>query len=159
MKAKKIIKEFVPSVVWAYLRILYILRERNRSWGIISILKKVKVVRFSTKYSLEEDYVRQMNTIMSEIEIPLQDYYVYLYDPWLIRMIRPELEILSSITVDYEKILESDITKIKNSLNGSDNRFSSSVGILLDSIEKLGERVHYALSSSISGRHTGSLFL
>ena len=102
---------------------------------------------------MEEDYVRQMNTIMSEIEIPLQDYYVYLYDPWLIRMIRPELEILSSITVDYEKILESDITKIKNSLNGSDNRFSSSVGILLDSIEKLGERVHYALSSSISGRH------
>ena len=74
---KKAIKPFIPKSVRSHIRALRWLKGKNK-WG--TILLKAKVYSPSSEMEIEDDYVRQAGLIFSDIDLSIDNFYIYPYD-------------------------------------------------------------------------------
>lgn len=117
------------------------------------ILRKYSLIIPSERQSKTEDFVRQIGISFRKEKIDYSSYYIYPYDPRLIRLLRLRTEPIVSVTVDYDKILKSSLTEIEKELAKFDNcEFKNTELSLIRHIRKLSERIVRKLSCDKSAR-------
>ena len=142
---KKAIKLFIPKSVRSHIRAIRYLKRKykNESWS--TILLKAKGYLPSSKMDIEDDYVRQAGLIFPDIDIAIDDFYIYPYDKYKLRILPKGIVNLASVTPDYGKILHSDINSINSLLSETDPLFKTREHLLITHIESLADRIHSKL--------------
>lgn len=144
---KKTIKPFIPQNIRIHVQTLRLLKAKykNKSWR--TILMKTKIYFPSPTIKVEDDYVRQAGLIFPNIEISIDDFYIYPYDNLKLRRLPVGIVNLASITPDYGKILHSDINNISSLLSNKETSFSNRERLLITYIETLAERIRSKLEN------------
>lgn len=151
-RIKQIIKEFIPSSVISTVKCIKTLRKIHHTNSKDAFLRG-KVVLSSSKEDRRDDYVRQMRKVFSKIKIDSYCPYIYPYDAWVYREIPSGFKLICSLTVDFDKVLNTDIRTLKNKLNlCKDEGFARRHIALIDSIEYLNERICKELNTQKGSR-------
>ena len=112
--------------------------------SLLYILFHGKVISPNLRIDYQDDYVRQFNIITKIMRINTNVDYIYPYDSLIIR--ESQRTPICSITVDYGKVLDSNLHEILNQLsNCREKTFGNREKEVIDSIENLARRVHNKL--------------
>ena len=104
------------------------------------IIKKGRIIFSNSKRNYMDDYVRQFQRITEKISIKSCFGYIYPYDSLLYRGY--ERQLICSITVDFGKVLESDLHDLSKTLHNCNNtQFKNNELSIIDSIQKLANRI------------------
>lgn len=153
----KIIRPLIPKSIRAHYGTIKTLKRKykNLSWG--TVLWKAKEYYPSSGMVIEDDYVRQAGLIFPDIDITIDDFYIYPFDRFKLRILPKGIVSLASVTPDYGKILHSDTNSIRSLLSETDPSFRDREQLLLTHIESLAERIHSKLESYKGGDNRQAL--
>ena len=127
------------------------LRKKNPQLSNISILFKGVLVHPKDSLYYIDDYVRQFVIITKRIKIEKGQRYIYPFDPLILRM--HKRTVISSMTVDFKKILESNLDIIRSHIKVCrDKEFASRELAIIESIEILAKRISGTLKKSKDSR-------
>lgn len=163
MKAfvKQYLYSVIPSSLKAYLRDQI---KRN----LIAFKKGVFLSDFCRYYKSHRvigesqsdfmDIANYQGNIIDEIHVDVSTYYIYPFDPTLVRI--PKGKEIVSLTPDYGYVLEQSLLNVREKLSG-DSSFDKGMTVLIDSIERLCDRIREALFVSRNPRKEllGQVFL
>ena len=142
---KKIIKSVIPKnlkdIVSGYL----LIRSRNKGISLFKLLRFGKVVPSNRNNNYSDDYVRQFSIMARRIRVEKGADYVYPYDNRILRLFSRQL--ICSITVDFGKVLQSDLNEIRKQLeNVSDLSFREREIKVVEVVESLALRLQNELN-------------
>ena len=136
---KKIILGLIPRSIKDMKAGVAVVHKRNPTLSIKEIILKCKLVNWNSKLDYRDDYVRQFDIISKKIRLNTSSFYVY---PLTYRMHNRKLIDIGSITVDFGKILESDVRELNKALGQTQEKsFALREKRLLKGIEALCERI------------------
>lgn len=119
--------------------------QKNTSLSKIDIIRKGMLIINKSNIDYKDDYVRQFSIIVKKLNVNKEYNYIYPYNPMILRMLDSIL--ISSITVDYGKILDSNINTIRCRIEKCcDQSFKNRELKVLDSIEFLSKIISKKLS-------------
>lgn len=118
----KLLKSVVPENLKGIIRGYLLIRRRNKGLSLFKLLQFGKVVPSNKSINYLDDYVRQFSIMARRIQVEKGANYVYPYDNKILRLFSRQL--ICSITVDFGKVLQSDLNEIRKQLeNVSDISF------------------------------------
>ncbi len=126
-----------------------------RDSKISSFLKnyfRLKLIKYNLTLDDEDDYVRQFDILSKKMSLNANDYYMYPYDSWSIRLLRPDKSNLTSVTVDYSKVLNSSISNFNSSESDNLSSFYRRINILASSIIRIKDRYRHLLDKKDDDR-------
>ena len=139
---RKFIKIFIPNILIQYRKVYQAMRIQHKQLSLLDYITKCSPILVNRKINRTEDYIRQMKLSFRKIRINTNDYYIYPYDPFIYRQVLSEYKLICSITVDFSKVLSTDINILKNRLRQcTDVEFGKRHIELLNSIEKLAAKI------------------
>lgn len=128
-----------------------------QSW--MKAIYETTVIKNNRKKDIESDYVQQFSKIVDKIRLHDDGYFVYPLDTTICRLIPEDATQLASITVDFEKVLNSNLLELRESIavNVKNTGFCTNMTLLIDSIIRLGNKVreYYSLKPD-TDLHTAS---
>lgn len=150
---KKLFKLFVPQQFLRIARGYKLIMRRNPRLSYFKLLLKCHVILPNSRMDYMDDFSRQFRKMAKLISIDTNSQYIYPYDAGCMRM--HNRTSISSITVDFGKVLCSDINEIRKRLqNAKDIRFREREMDILDSIEQIANRIYKKLNGNNKARHT-----
>lgn len=148
---KKILKSLIPQRFLRIVRGYKLIKRRNPGLSLVGLLIKGKVIMPDSRIDYKDDYVRQFGKMVKYMRIDVHKEYVYPYDATMLRM--HNRTSISSITVDFNKVLCSSINEIRERLkNAKDVGFRKREAEMLYSIEKLAVRISNKLNGCNDAR-------
>lgn len=151
MKIKSIVKSVIPGFLWGYLSGYIQLFQRNPEFTKRKVLAHGIVIRSKKKEDRRDDFVRQFALMCDQQRFEVGTYYVYPFDRWMIRLYPRRIVGICSITADFGKILESDLTALCQTLGKcSDKDFKARGNGIIESIERLAS----GIASRLESEHT-----
>lgn len=143
----KIIKTIIPRSLKQRKKGYFALRKIHKETSISLLLKKGKVVLSDRKMNSLDDYVRQMALCFKKLKFAYSGKYIYPYDSWVWREIPDGKKLICSITVDFDKVLKSDIRQLKSEYKKCrDRSFGNRQIQMIEQIEMLANRISVGLS-------------
>ena len=153
MTIKSIIKLIMPGFLWEYLRGYIQLFRRNSNFPKLKVLRWGIVILSKKKEDRRDDFVRQFALMCGKQRFEVGTYYVYPFDTLMLRSISKGIESLASITVDFGKILASDLAALRRILGKcSDKDFTARESGIIESIERLAGGIAARLESEHTER-------
>lgn len=140
---KRIIKRFIrliaPSFLQDAIGFYGMAYSKNRRIGRIQTIMRCTVIYPNKKSFYQDDYAFQFARVVGKMNINVKNEYLYPYDTLVYRgCLRTGI---CSITMDYGKVLESDIHELKDRLKlCKDEDFKNRELSILSSIELLSHR-------------------
>ena len=148
---KRIFKTLVPRSFRSIGRGYKNIRRKLPHLSVIDILLQGRIVLPKPKENYFDDYVRQLSIIIKKIKIYSSLSYIYPFDARTIRLF--DRVLICSITVDFNKVLQSDLNEIRNKLfNVNNSAFAKRELKIISSIEELALRISRELEMSSSDR-------
>lgn len=138
---KKIIKGIIPQETKTYLRGL---RECSHRYhcSLLYSFRHYKFIKCNRRYLFEKQMVEAQARAYNVMNLETQGDLVYPYDRWTFIEISSELSSLASITVDYQKVLESSLKDIEGKLlNCSDLSFKDNELLMVKALRNLNEKI------------------
>jgi len=150
---KEILKRLVPQRFIRIARGYKLIKRRNPRLSILELLTKSHVVLPNPRQDYKDDYCRQFRKMAKFIRINTNSQYIYPYDTSCLRI--HNRTSISSITVDFGKVLSSDINQLRKRLQTTnDIQFGRRETEILDSIEQIAIRISKMLSGNNNARAT-----
>lgn len=144
---KCITPSFIAYIIGGYIKI----KRRNPTIPLLSLIFNSRVILPNKRIYYKDDYVRQFIKIANNIHVDPKLQYVYPYDSKLLRINRHSM--ICSITVDFGKVLQSDLRDLVNQLhNSEDASFKERELRVISSIEHLSNRILQVLRAVGSER-------
>ena len=141
---KQTLRKIVPSTVIAYA----VMKREHPDYTLKDVLTKSKLVKGSSTKSSVDSFVSQTERMYGIIDIDTKGYYVYPYDSWVGRIVHRKRTMITSVTVDYKTVLESDLNKLSLNLSQTENNdFTKREGRTIDLINHLKDRIIELLES------------
>lgn len=138
----RIKSKLTPQSIIERNRIIPIIAKYNN--GVSNEVVKKKARIYLSDRSIEDmsDYVNQMSKCLNNLHFDKSENFVYPYDTFSYRQLRPGKQIICSNTVDFEVVIDSNLVDIKKRLNQCPNRdFEKTELKLIESIECLAKRI------------------
>lgn len=153
-KFKRVIGLFVPKWIKKYRRDVAWLKSVNRETSKTKALFRAhRPICFINGENRSADYVRQMHKCFSRAKVDISKYYIYPYDSWALRVIPYDAKIICSITVDFGRILRSDIRDLRDRFGHcKDSTFAATQISLIDGIEQFAKSIEENLAKSSATR-------
>lgn len=140
-KLKKVAKGFLKLCLPSFV-VCRLSNARGKRGSLFKNLQRYKVVIPCNKVSREEDYVRQMDKVFSKVSVDFGSYFLYPFDPNVVRCIPSGYSFISSITVDYGKVLKSSLVKLEEKLRDcADVNFRQTEMLAIAAIRKFNSRI------------------
>ena len=141
------------SLLKYYLIGISTVQDKEPDFSKWKLLRKYTFITPSENQSESKDYVRQIGIAFKKEIIDYSSYYVYPYDPYSFRLLRLRIEPIVSVTVDYDKILNSRLFELENELAKMDDcEFKCSELSLIHHIRYLSNKIVKGLSRNKSER-------
>ena len=151
MKIRSIIKSVIPVSFRDYYCGYMQLLRRNSDFPKRKTLAHGIVIRPKKKEDRRDDFVRQFALMCSRQRFEVGAYYVYPFDTMMIRLFPRGISGICSITADFGKILASDLTVLRQTLEKcSDKDFTARESGVIESIESLAS----GIASRLESEHT-----
>lgn len=144
---KRIIKPLIPLLVRNLKRNYSYAHSRNMNLSKLGTIIHTRPVNVCRELSREEEFAKQFKYMCAHITWNDSSYYVYPYDPKIVRLVREGIGRLASITVDFGRILDSDIDEILKELDKGKDTFGEVERICASSILRLSERISEQLAT------------
>ena len=156
MKLKKIIKKAIksllPKSLKEYKSHIREMQGRHQS-SLLTAVKKTHIYKVNLKLQPCDDYVRQMGKMLKKMDIDTTLYYIYPYDSWHQRLIPTGRYTIVSITVDYDKVLDSSSDNLIHDLSDCACKdFKQNELMMIEIIRKLATRIKKELNSKSDSR-------
>lgn len=149
---KQIFKSVIPDDLKNIIRGYRLIRRRNHGISLFKILHLGKVVPSNKNINYLDDYVRQFSIIARRIQVEKGTAYVYPFDNKILRLFSRQL--ICSITVDFGKVLNSDLNEIRKRLEKvSDLSFRQRELKVVSIIESLALRIAKELNNNNTERN------
>ena len=138
VKYKRFLRKVVPSNVVAFA----IKRREHPDCSVLDVLKRVKLVGGVHSNSSSNSFVRQSDKMYGMSSIDITSYYIYPYDSWVGRMVYRKKMMITSVTVDYATVLNSDLLTLKAYLlKRDDTEFGKREVGMIDAVMNLRDRI------------------
>lgn len=138
VKYYRSLRNVVPSNVVAYA----IKKREHPDSGVIDVLRKARLVGGVHAKSSTDTFVRQSKVMYNKSNIDVSGFYVYPYDSWVGRMVYRKKMMITSVTVDYTIVLNSDMHTLKKRLlNSESTNFIKREVDMIDVIKNLSSRI------------------
>lgn len=137
---KRVAKLFIP---YKYIEIIRQKRQMQIKHGD-SIFNVWKYLVFSSDNKKEScyDYVRQMKLLFKRINVNVDNFFIYPFDSKKRRTLQRGKSVICSITPDFGKILDSNLTEIQERLKTCKNKkFSTVENDMANAIISLSDRI------------------
>lgn len=135
---KQKLRSIVPSTVIAYA----VMKREHPDYGIKDVLLKSKFIKGSSAKNKADSFVRQTEKMYRKIGVDTSSFYVYPYDSWVGRIVHRRKTMITSVTVDYTFVLDSNLHDIINRLNeAEDVHFASRENRMVHGIIWLRNRI------------------
>lgn len=135
---KQTLRKIVPSTVIAYA----VMKREHPDYGIKDVLLKSRLVKGASAKNAPDMFVRQSAKMYRMIDIDTTGRYIYPYDSWVGRVVHRRKTMITSVTVDYKTVLESDMNDItKRLLTAARTRFAERELAMVELIGQLKERI------------------
>lgn len=156
IKKKLLRNRYIRFIKWKKCISQNIRLELNRTGGFIN-----STIILSHSKPQDIDYARQFSKVVNKLKLRENLSFIYPFDISVFREIHPDLTELVSITVDFEKVLNTklkDIYCVIKSL--PDSSFAKAELLTIDSIYILANRISEELRESRNPeiRHLSTLF-
>ena len=144
--AKKIIKGLIPKKLERIARSYVTIKKRTPGFSIVQAFLQGHRILPDLHIDYRDDYVRQFNAVTNRIHTARTvGEYVYPYDTTILRILSRQL--ICSITVDYGKVLLSDLRSLHKELTKCKNeQFKKRELSIISTIEKLASKYSKELS-------------
>lgn len=137
---RKVLGSVLPRSIFGIGQGYLTIRRKNRNFNLIDALTHGKLVLPKSSIYYMDDYARQFYKITKAIHIDTESWYLYPFDSKVLRGVLRSL--ICSMTVDFGKVLESDLNEIKGTLTHvKDKSFEKRELLIIDSIEALSLRI------------------
>ena len=110
---KNIIKPIIPNSIRREYRVLSVFKRIHSECTLIQLWRKGTIILSEPSINRMDDYVRQMEKSFEKILIDTKTKYIYPYDSWIWREVPLNYKVICSITVDFEKVLCSNLNLLK----------------------------------------------
>lgn len=117
IRYKQIIKSFIPSSLMTYA----IMKREHPDSSIKEVLRKTKLVKGSSKHHATNSFVKQSAKQYELAKIDTNAYYIYPYDSWVARVVYHKKTMITSVTPDYEIVIDSNLSKLEQQLRNMPN--------------------------------------
>lgn len=151
-KIKKAIKSLIPKSLKEYKNHIREMQGRHQS-SLFTAVKKTHIYKVNSKLQPCDDYVRQMGKMLTKMDVDTSLFYIYPYDSWHQRLIPAGRYTIVSITVDYDKVLDSSLDNLIHDLSDCANTaFKQNELKMIDAIRKLANRIKKELNRKNDSR-------
>ena len=138
VKYKRFLRKVVPSNVVAFA----IKKREHPDSSVLEVIKRVKLVGGVHSNSCSNSFVRQSEKMYGMSSIDITSYYIYPYDSWVGRMVYRKKMMITSVTVDYATVLNSDLLTLKAYLlKREDTEFGKREVGMIDAVMNLRDRI------------------
>lgn len=140
--AKKIAKSIVPEKARQHIHNygIFFGRVKGTSWKEIALNGKLVYAGNSSSDLL--DYARQFRIMANSIKFSEAGRFIYPFDTWKYRLLPPGVVGLASITVDFGKVIDSNLNEIKKRIKAlPESEFKQAELSVISSLEKLAFRI------------------
>lgn len=146
-------KRLFPKSLMNYKRGYWQLLKNNDGRSKWSLLLHSKIVIPNTSIHPIDDYVRQFSKVCKIMNHQTDFFYIYPYDTMTSRVRPDDCERICSITVDFGKILRTDIRVLKERISSAnDIEFKKRELSVIDTLEKLSLLYRKKLQKESSAR-------
>ena len=112
---KQTLRNVIPSTVIAYA----VMKREHPDFGIKDVLLKSRLIKGASTRNAPNEFVRQSAKMYRLINIDTSMQYVYPYDSWVGRIVHRKRTMITSVTVDYAKVLKSSIEELIGRTSGN----------------------------------------
>ena len=109
---KQQLRKIVPSSFIAYV----IMKREHPDNGIKDVLLKSRLVKGASTKHAPETFVKQTERMYRMIDVDTSGRYIYPYDSWVGRIVHRTKMMITSVTVDYKVVLESNLESLNKML-------------------------------------------
>ena len=135
---KHFLRNIVPSTVIAYA----VMKREHPDYGIKDVLLRSRLVKGASAKNRADNFVMQTEKMYSIMNIDTSSYYVYPYDSWVGRIVHRKKTMITSVTVDYAAVINSDLLTLKAYLlKRDDTEFAKREVGMIDSVMNLRDRI------------------
>lgn len=155
MDIKSLVKKCTPTVIRDIRKGIKNLKRCNPDKSKLYLFFKGHIAFTHPSLSAPDDFTLQMKTLLPKVGI-IQTCHNYIYplDSMCVRVQRTGYQDLASVTVDYDKVLSSNIIEIEKYLSQCKNKtFSRRELDVLDSIKQLNDNIIVYLRKNTSKRN------
>lgn len=89
--------------------------------SIKEVLRKTKLVKGGSKHHATNSFVKQSAKQYELAKIDTNTYYIYPYDSWVARVVYHKKTMITSVTPDYEVVIDSNLSKLEQQLRNMQN--------------------------------------
>lgn len=114
---------------------------RNRDLSVIEAIFNCKAVKPIKDLPRSVEYTNQFSYMCSHIKWAHDSFYIYPYDPTLVRMTRSDVQGIASITVDFAKVLDSNLDSLLKEAKTVNDTFGKVEETCILAITKLANRI------------------
>lgn len=147
--SKDILRKFVPSVVIAYA----VMRRQHPDSGIMKVLANSRFVGGASSRCGTDAFVHQIGKMYKKMKIDNTGEYAYPYDSWMGRIVHRKKSMIASVTVDYNKVLESRLCEIEKELTGKrSSPFAEREVMMIEHIRMINNRMVFVFNERTDDR-------
>lgn len=144
IRYKRILKNFIPSSIMTYA----IVKREHPDSSIKEVLKKTKLVKGGTNHNATNNFIIQSSKQYKLIKIDTRAYYIYPYDTWVARIVHHNKTMITSVTPNYEDIINSSLSELEKTLqNMVDVDFAEKELKMISNIRWLQKRIVLELAN------------
>lgn len=154
MSIQSIVKNFIPNGVLEYKHGLALLSDLN-DCGKTTAFKKSHIYVSWPFENATTAFAHEFRALCKTIKVPIINGYLYPFDIWCRRIAFNGSDIITSITPDYSRILDSSLKDLSNILhNGSRKSFIITELSVIKSLYGLKKRIVKEISKRGDSRST-----
>ena len=147
--SKDILRKIVPSVAIAYA----VMKRQHPDCGIMKVLANSRFVGSASSRCGTDAFVHQIGKMYKKMKIDNTGEYAYPYDSWMGRIVHRKKSMIASVTVDYNKVLESRLCEIAKELTGKrSSPFSEREVMMIEHIRMINNRMVFVFSERTDDR-------
>lgn len=146
--AKEKLRKIIPSSAIAY----YLTKREHPDAGWLEVIGKTRLIGCRHRMHSTEDFVRQTKKMYEKLELNVSEDYIYPYDSWVRRVVYHTKSNISSVTVDYRKVLQSRLFEIEQLLSDQKSSFAQCELKMIQDIRLLQKRILKSLSKRTDER-------
>ena len=109
---KQFLRNVVPSTIIAYA----VMKREHPDYGMKDVLLRSRLVKGASAKNRTDNFVMQTEKMYSLMNIDTSGYYVYPYDSWVGRIVHRKKTMITSVTVNYQTVLDSSLKELENRL-------------------------------------------
>ena len=135
---KRFLRNIVPSTAIAYA----VMKREHPDYGFKDVLLKSRLIKGASTRGFTDSFVEQTKKMYQIIDIDTSGFYIYPYDSWVGRIVYRKKTMITSVTVDYQTVLDSNLKELEQRLKSlSDKHFADLELRLISEIRQLRDRI------------------